>query len=56
MTVAQMSPTTLSIEHAERAIDAAKKKAAEIGLPFTVTVVGAGIPCFSSEEAASPLT
>ena len=42
MTVIQFSPTTVSLARAEAAIDAGKKKAAEIGLAFTVTVVDAG--------------
>ena len=42
MTAAQFSPTTTSIERAERAIEAGKQEAAGIGLPFTITVVDAG--------------
>ena len=42
MTGAQFSPTTVSLEQAEVAIEAGKKKAAQIGLPFTVTIVDAG--------------
>ena len=42
VTSTQFSPTTVSMEQAERAVEAAKMKAAQIGLPFTVTVVDAG--------------
>ena len=42
MTSTQFSPTTVPIEFAESAIEAGNKRAAEIGLPFTITVVDAG--------------
>lgn len=41
-TMAQISPVTLSLETAHRLTLAATKKAEEIGIPYTITVVDGG--------------
>jgi uncharacterized protein GlcG (DUF336 family) len=44
MSLTQISPVSLSLELAEKLIDAATAKVAEIGVPYTITVVdGAGL-------------
>jgi uncharacterized protein GlcG (DUF336 family) len=42
MDIKQISPTTLPLASAERAIEAGKAKAAALGIAFTISVVDAG--------------